>query len=135
MDSAEWTRRLASLDLDGWELESGERRQSDYGESFWLPTRTERENIRPGQSVRLLFQIEATDENGDVEIGVERMWAIVLGRVGDYYRAVLDNQPAAIEAGYLDEGTEFLFTAEHVIDIGDPPEDYLREKYGDRLRL
>lgn len=135
IDRSEWRRRLTSLEQDGWALESGEERQATYGEKFWLPARADREHIRPGQSVRLLFQIESLDDDGVSEVGVERMWAVVVGRVGEYYRAVLDNQPVSIDAGYLDEGIEFLFKAEHVIAIEDPPEDYLRRKFGHRLQL
>jgi hypothetical protein len=135
MSSSEWTRRLTSLEADGWALESGEERQARYGEEFWLPSREDRDNIRPGQSVRLLFQIEAVHENGVTDVGVERMWAVVVGRIGEYYRGILDNQPVSIDAGYLDEGVEFLFKAEHVIGIEDPPEDYLRRKFGHRLGL
>ena len=133
MSSPEWTQRLATLEKDGWALESGEERHALYGEKFWIPTRAEREDLRPGQAVRLLFQLEAVDDDGKVEVGVERMWAIVLEKAGEIYCAVLDNQPAGVEPGYLDEGTEFLFRAEHVIDIGDPPENYVLEKYGHRL--
>lgn len=130
-----WYRRLARLNEDFWELESGEARHEQCPEKFWIPPRRDRDNLRPGQSVRLLFQIEGENENGGVETNVERMWAIVAGRVGDLYIGVLDNQPATIEPGLLDEGDEFMFRAEHVIDIDDPPQDYLIEKYGDRLNL
>jgi hypothetical protein len=135
MPSSERPLGFASIAHDGWELESGEDRRTQYDEKFWLPPREERDALHPGQSVKLLFQIEAVDENGNAEIGVERMWVVVLEKLDGCYRGVLDNQPVSIEAGHLDEGTELLFRPEHVIDIDQPPDDYLRQKYGDRLQL
>src|SRR5918994_1479017 len=117
MAAAEWARRLARLKDDFWELESGEARHDQHPDKFWIPPRQARDNLRIGQSVKLLFQIEGEAEDGSVETNVERMWAIVAGRVGDLYIGILDNQPATVDAGLLDEGAEFMFKAEHVIDI------------------
>src|SRR6187431_1645767 len=104
MGNADWAWRLASIEEDGWELESGEARHRHSGDDFPIPPESERRQIEPGQAVRLLFQIEAVGEEGTPEVNVERMWAVVLGRVGDFYFASLDNQPATIEPGHLDRG-------------------------------
>lgn len=134
MANAEWRTRLATIAQDAWELESGEDRRAKFGERFYLPEAAERSGLRPGQSVRLLFRIEGWDEEGNQpELGVERMWAIVAGRAGSAYVGILDNQPATITEGHLDRGDEFLFEAKHVIDIADPPPEYVREVYGDRV--
>ncbi|HET7543885.1 MAG TPA: hypothetical protein VFK05_28635 [Polyangiaceae bacterium] len=135
MADSDWARRLATLRTDRWELESAEERHLRYGESFWIPSEDQRRRLQPGQAVRLLFRIEGAQSDGSRAINVERMWAVVLGRVGDFYLAVLDSQPASIEPGYLDRDTEFLFMPKHVIDITDPPRDYLIERFGPRLRL
>lgn len=135
MVRSDWARRLATIRTDRWELESAEDRHQRYGESFWIPPEDERRRLQPGKAVRLLFRIEAAQADGSPEVNVERMWAIVLGRVGDFYLAVLDSQPASIEPGYLDRDTEFLFMPKHVIDIAEPPRDYLIERFGARLRL
>jgi hypothetical protein len=64
------------------------------------------------------------------------MWAIVAGRVGDLYVGILENQPATLSGGTgLDAGAEFVFRAEHVIDIENPPREYLIGKYGHRVAL
>jgi hypothetical protein len=57
------------------------------------------------------------------------MWAIVSEQIGDVYIGILDNQPASIEAAndvHLCFGAEIPFLAEHVIDIGQPPEEYVQ---------
>jgi hypothetical protein len=135
MGNADWAWRRASIGEDGWELESGAARHRHSGDDFPIPTETERRQLRPGQAVRLLFKIEAIGEDGTAEVNVERMWAVVLGRVGDYYFASLDNQPATIEPGHLDRGDEFLFSSEHVIDITDLPRQDLLEQFGSRLQF
>jgi len=129
-------RRLAELTADGWQLESGEARNAAHPDTFEMPSRSAREHLRVGQGVQLLFQIAAAGDDGGTEAGVERMWAIVAGRIGVLYVGILENQPATLPpGGGLDAGTEFVFRAEHVIAIEDPPREYLIEKYGRRLAL
>ena len=126
------TRKFATLEDDSWELESGEIRHRKRPDTFWIPDRAVRENLRIGQAAKLLFRIRSADGN---EIGVERMWAIVVERMGNHYLGILDDEPASTGPAHLHAGTEFLFTAVHVIDIDDPPRAYLVEKYGKRLKL
>ena len=118
--------RFASLKLDFWELESGEARQAKYGEKFWLPDIELRCGLKVGQLVRLLFAIEACDEeSGEIEVGVERMWVLVSSVGSDFYLGRLINQPAGVEPAddvYLSLGCEVPFRAEHVIDIHEWPE-------------
>ena len=47
--------------------------------------------------MRLIFEIEAQDEQGVVHISGERMWVIVAERVADAYIGILDNQPACLK--------------------------------------
>lgn len=120
--------RLAALETDHWELESGEERHAGNPDSFWIPTRCEREQLQPGQAAKLLFCVEATMPDGPVEVGVERMWVFVTERVNGKYVGVLDNEPASLEADddvYLVRGAEIPFGPEHVIDIAEPPPEYV----------
>lgn len=103
-------------EIDGWHLESGEKRHAESPQTFWIPAREERETLKSGDYAKLLFRI-ALDSDDD-PFSVERMWVLVRGRVGDTYFGVLENKPDAIEEN--DEfwlGTELPFRAEHVIDI------------------
>jgi hypothetical protein len=119
MNDTPWSRRLAELSKDGWELDSGEAQYDQYGDKFRIPSRAQRASLQPGQTVGLLFRIETTKEDATTELNVEHMWAIVVGRVGNLYLGILDNQPVTIEPGYLDRGTEFVFKPEHVVGISD----------------
>ncbi len=67
-------RRLPSASTDGWELESGEARRARYGDSFWLPPLQQRSSLQKGQAAKLLFRMEAEDEDSAVVENVERMW-------------------------------------------------------------
>jgi hypothetical protein len=122
--------RLPSFGEDYWQLESGEERHRKSPDTFWIPPRGERENLRRGDYVQLLFQIEAADENGEIETVVERMWVMLTERIGHTYLGILDNQPACCEPEpdvYLQKGVEVPFLPEHVIDIAEAPSDYVEE--------
>ena len=129
-------RGLATIERDGWALESGEARHAAHPDTFKMPSRHDRDNLRVGQAVQLLFQIRTVHEDGSTDVAVERMWATMVGRVGDLYVGILDSQPDGVEPGQgIDRGLEFGFMAEHVIDIVDPPRDWLLRTHGERLRL
>ena len=73
--------------------------------------------------LRLIFDIEAEGEDGQVQHQGERMWVTVAERIGDCYIGILENQPACLQPGenvYLCMGTEVPFLAEHVVDIANP---------------
>jgi hypothetical protein len=125
--------RLASFERDLWQLRSGEESQRQNPESFWLPPLTDRLNLQRGQAAKLIFEIEGEEDGGPVEVQGERMWVIVAERVGDIYVGILDNQPACLERAdniYLRFGAEVPFRAEHVIDIGQPPDEYVEWQLG-----
>ena len=112
--------RFAAMNVDYWELESAEDRRAKYGDRFWLPDVVVREGLRPGQLAKLLFMIEGMNEEGGIEVQVERMWVLVT-RCGDgFYVGRLVNQPACLEPAptvYLSLGCEVPFRVEHVIDV------------------
>ena len=89
--------------------------------------------MRRGQAVKLLFELEGENEDGNVERLVERMWVLVAERVGDGFIGVLDNQPAALEPTpdvYLIEGAEIPFWPEHVAVIAVPPPGWVDQRLG-----
>jgi hypothetical protein len=120
--------RLASLESDFWQLRSGEESHRKHPDTFWLPPLDQRQNLSRGQAARLIFDIEGEEEDGTVSVQGERMWVIVADKIGDTYIGILDNQPACLERSddvYLRFGAEIPFRAEHVIDIGQPPAEYI----------
>lgn len=123
--------RLAAITDNFWQLESGETRHSSSPDTFWIPDRKLRETLTRGDAAKLLFEIEAEDEEtGTIVVNCERMWVIVTEKVGDTYVGILDNQPESIDPDcpfYLQQGVEVPFTAEHVINIDRPPEEYVQD--------
>ncbi len=111
------SRELASLETDGWMLESAELRHAESPDTFWIPPRQDRESIAVGQLAQLLFKI-AIPNDPDGEFNVERMWVEVKRRVDEVYIGMLRNRPASVESDdTLELGAEILFRPEHVIDI------------------
>ena len=109
-------------------MRSGEASHRTNPDKFWLPPLEDRENLKRGQAAKLIFDQEGEDEDGNVTVIGERMWVIVSEAHEDYYIGILDNPPALIEPTecvYLCYGAEIPFRAEHVIDIDDPPSDYV----------
>ena len=122
--------RLPNFEDDYWELRSGEESRLDYPESFRLPPLPDRRKLKRGQAVRLIFDIEGLDQTGYPVLQGERMWVLVTGRWGQGFLGVLLNEPYSLDPAddvYLRLGAEIPFLPEHVIDISQPPDDYVRE--------
>src|SRR5256885_11193398 len=121
--------RLPTLERDFWQLASGEKANAEHPDTFWIPEGDRRDNLQRGDAAKLIFELEGEDEDtGAIEISRERMWVIVADKTNDTYIGILDNQPATIEPAddiYLRFGAEVPFTAEHVIEIDRPPDDYI----------
>lgn len=128
--------RIPSFDHDDyWELVSAEERHAESPDSFWIPTRSERESLKIGQTAKLLFEIESENEEGEVERNVERMWVVVSEIDSPYYIGRLANKPATVdehEDFYLQLGVEVPFKAEHVIDIDQPPAEFLEKFFSEQ---
>ena len=122
-----------SIKTDFWELRSAEDSHLKNPENFWIPPREERQNVKRGQAVRLIFDIEVENDDGMLEIGGERMWVLVRESIDDGFIGALDNQPACSDFKdnvYLYFGAEVPFRAEHIIDIDTPPQDYVEWQLG-----
>src|SRR5262245_42489366 len=120
--------RFPSLKEDYWELRSGEEAHRANPDKFWLPPLAERAALKKGQAAKLIFDQEGVEEDGSVVIMGERMWVIISEVHNDYYIGILDNSPALFEPAanvYLCFGAEVPFRPEHVIDIADPPSEYV----------
>jgi hypothetical protein len=119
--------RLPNIEADGWELRSGEAAHAKNPSSFWIPSLEDRKNLRRGLGAKLIFDIECVSDSDKLEVNGERMWVIVSEVHDDYFIGILDNRPASFDPSdeeYLVFGAEVAFRVEHVIDIGEPPEEY-----------
>ena len=117
--------RLATMDLDGWELRSGLAQHHRSPQTFEMPSERERRTLEKGDIVKLMFDIRLpVEDKSDTEPSglIERMWVIVTGKVGPYYLGKLDNVPlTSDEQENLGSGDEVIFLPEHVIDIIEKP--------------
>lgn len=91
-------------------LEDGEELNREYPGTFWTPPRDERDNLLPGELVKLIFRISLVDGQH-----VERMWVIVNERLTDGYVGELNNDPYCTTD--LRSGARVEFRPEHVIQI------------------
>jgi uncharacterized protein YegJ (DUF2314 family) len=97
-------------------LDDGEERHRDAPETFWIPTETVRNSLKPGQIVKLIFRIEVGDE-----VHVERMWVQVKERTPEGYLGELDNDPYCTTD--LRAGEPVRFEPRHVINIEEEAPD------------
>jgi hypothetical protein len=121
--------KFPSIEIDYWQLRSGEESQAKNPQTFEIPPLHERQNLKIGQAARLIFDIASVDESGKVIVEGERMVVIVSECQPDYYIGILDHQPASFSSTddeYLIFGAEIPFRAEHIIEILYPPEKYYK---------
>lgn len=95
-------------------LDNGEDLHREFPETFYLPTRTTREALLPGEIVKLIFRITVGNE-----VHVERMWVCVQARSEGGYIGLLDNDPYCTKE--LQSGASVVFGPEHVIQIYEQP--------------
>ncbi|WP_158309772.1 TIR domain-containing protein [Pseudomonas ogarae] len=113
--------RLATLDLDGWQLNSGLAQHHRTPDTFYMPSAKERRSIVEGDVVKLIFEIsipyDPEDPEAEQTFG-ERMWVLVTNNTGPYYLGTLNNFPCTSdEQTNLSYGDKVVFLPEHVIDI------------------
>jgi hypothetical protein len=93
--------------IDRWHLTSGVKFNRLYPQSFWIPSAEEKRALRPGVTVKLMFDMR--DGWG------ERMWVEIVAVKRRKLVGVLQNQPLGIPR--LDHGAEIHFKYDHIIDI------------------
>lgn len=91
-------------------LDNGAEIHREAPETFWLPPIEQRETLRPGDLVKLIFRIEFGEETH-----VERMWVRVTEVRAESYVGVLDNDPYCTDE--IQSGMRVEFHADHVIQI------------------
>ncbi len=93
-----------------YSLDDAEERNRQAPDTFGIPLREARENLQPGQIVKLLFAITVGGQEK-----VERMWVVVQQRDGTEYVGLLDNRPASTDA--IHAGMAVRFQPRHVVAI------------------
>ncbi|MFM0131755.1 TIR domain-containing protein [Paraburkholderia sediminicola] len=111
--------RLASLDLDGWQLHSGVAQHHRWPDSFEIPNERERRSMKSGDIVKLMFEIAVNDPE-EAAPSHERMWVTVEGQAGPYFVGTLNSYPACSHVtDALLTGDRVVFLPEHIIDVWD----------------
>jgi len=108
---------VATLDADGWQLESGVARHAEAPDTFEIPDASIRSRLVPGCDAKLIFTLQGRDG-----IQVERMWVQITGYTDTGYSGVLDNQPRTAGAP-IALGERVEFGADHIIDVL-PPDNW-----------
>lgn len=90
-----------------YRLANAEERHSASPRTFFIPQRSERENLSPGHPATLLFELV---DPGAGDPGAERMWVEVLQVGGGHFVGALVNVPRAITT--LDQGALMEFGPE-----------------------
>jgi hypothetical protein len=125
--------RAPTLERDGWRLDSGEERSLATPDTFTIPPREVRENLRPGDLAQLIFEIACEEEDGSVELQGERMWVLVVEGDHHGYLGILSNRPISVSEDsefYLIWGAEIPFWPEHVIDVTEPEPEFVAKVMG-----
>ena len=104
---------LPNYETDHYELDNGEEIHNEYPETFEIPPREIRDNLKVGYLVKLIFRME--QRTNQEEISVERMWVEITEKKGSYYSGVLDNDPSTDV--FVECGITVNFKAEHIIQI------------------
>ena len=86
-------------------LVNAEELQHENPETFWLPSKEDRENLQPGDHVKLIFNDGAQRE---------RMWVQVGSVTEKGYIGILWNNPILID---LEHGDVIEFGVKHITEI------------------
>ena len=104
---------LPSFDKNYFELDNAEDIHKKYPESFWIPEKAVRNNLKSGDIVKLIFRMLVKENPEEVE--VERMWVEINEKEDGFYVGKLDNDPMG--SVHVKCGQEVYFKPEHVIDV------------------
>ncbi len=99
-----------SAERVSYTLDDGVEINREHPHTYEIPPAEERNNLVPGQLVKLVFRIAHGDE-----VDVERMWVEVTGTRPGGYVGVLDNDPYYTDG--IRHGLEIEFEPRHVIQI------------------
>ena len=103
---------MATLEDDGWALDDAEARHAASPQTFHIPDRAEREALRPGQMVQLLFLFLNREPDGSPIIDCEKMWVTLKRVTPTGFEGQLESEPATSKA--LAPLATIRFGPEHV---------------------
>lgn len=111
---------MKSIDDTGWILASAEEWAAKYPDQFQIPPLSERQSLRKGAKVKLVFLVLQEDKTGPF-VCAELMWVVVTHVDEMKYIGTLHSAPASV--GALKTGALIEFGPEHVASILVPATD------------
>ena len=105
---------MATLEEDGWQLESGVKRHAEAPDTFEIPDETVRSRLVPTSDAKLIFTLRSPEG-----LQVERMWVHITGYTETGYVGVLNNEPCTADAP-IARGHTVEFGPDHIIDALPP---------------
>ena len=96
-------------------IDDGEVAHAESPETYWIPSRAERESLGPGDIAKIRFYIRVASPDGSTLDRGERMWVRVTERIEGWYRGELDNDPHCTDA--IRAGLALWFQPRHIIAI------------------
>lgn len=106
---------MGTLEEDGWTLDDAVERHRLAPNTFQIPPEDIRANLPIGADAKLIFLLRS--DEGSVK--GERMWVRVVGRMGEGYIGVLNNDPTT-QGAALALGDRLVFRPENIIDVLPP---------------
>lgn len=104
-----------------YSLLDAEKQNKLYPESFEIPDREDRLNVKPDTFAKLCFQQVTKAKKGSPS--AERMWVKVTSTtpIGGLYEGILSNNPISLEG--IVYGSRISFSAKHILDIQTPDDE------------
>lgn len=99
---------------DGFFLDNAVKLAEIYPSTYLISSPERRNSLRQGDIVKLSFRFGEPSGPGE-DYDTERMWVVVVERVGDHWIGELDNDPKY--SSKISSGHRLHFHPDHVIDI------------------
>tara|TARA_R110001583_G_scaffold188106_1_gene349775 strand:- start:203 stop:502 length:300 start_codon:yes stop_codon:yes gene_type:complete len=90
-----------------WHLVDAVERNRQNPDTFEIPTKTDRESVKAGAFVKLIFEVPET--------GGERMWVLVSSALNGQVKGTVNNNP--VTPGMPALGDQIEFEPKHIIAI------------------
>ena len=120
---------MGTIDEVGWMLGNAEAFHKSHPSEFQIPELSEREALRPGDKVKLVFLFWQNDK-GEPYVLSERMWVVIQRVVDSKYVGVLQSDP--VSAGRVKVGDLIEFGPEHVASVFFRKNDPRHPEYWDK---
>ena len=106
---------LPSIEKDGYHLLNGMQIHTDNPSTFLIPSDEQKDKLKSGNLVKLIFEIRTVNAKKKKELHGERMWVIILDRDEEQFLGILDNQPYCTDS--IKPGLMVYFGSQHIVDI------------------